>query len=177
MARTDMSKMLDPMALWRDALAQWEGGADSAATKQMASEEFAQALHAMASVSTGIQQALGKANGALLQELNLPSRNDITEISARLQRIEDALEQLTQRLGGAVPVPAAAAEPRQMPPRTRKPPGVASATTPMRPEPVEALRPTRPGRAKARRADAVAAKARPTRSNQPARKRATTKKA
>ncbi|RYF70704.1 MAG: hypothetical protein EOO22_13850, partial [Comamonadaceae bacterium] len=69
MAKTDVSKMLDPMALWRDALTQWEGGANSAATKQMGSEEFTQALHAMASVSTGIQQALGKANGALLKEL------------------------------------------------------------------------------------------------------------
>lgn len=126
MAKTDTSKMLDPMALWRDALTQWEGGANSAATRQMGSEEFAQALHAMAGVSTGIQQALGKANGALLKELNLPSRNDLIEIGARLQRIEDAIEQLTQRLGGVAPA-AASGEPKQMPPRTRKPPGAAPA--------------------------------------------------
>ena len=124
MAKTDMSKMLDPMALWRDALTQWEGGAHSAATQQMGSEEFAQALHAMASVSTGIQQALGNANGAVLKELNLPSRNDLIDIGARLQRIEDAIEQLTQRLGSVAPAPAAS-EPRPMPPRTRKPPSAA----------------------------------------------------
>lgn len=126
MAKTDTSKMLDPMALWRDALTQWEGGANSAATRQMGSEEFAQALHAMAGVSTGIQQALGKANGALLKELNLPSREDLIEIGVRLQRIEDAIEQLTQRLGGVAPAPTSS-EPRQMPPRTRKPPGTATA--------------------------------------------------
>ena len=129
MAKTDVSKMLDPMALWRDALTQWEGGANSAATRQMGSEEFAQALHAMASVSTGIQQALGKANGAVLKELNLPSRNDLIEIGARLQRIEDAIEQLTQRLGGVAPSPTPS-ESRTMPPRTRKPPGAVAAAPP-----------------------------------------------
>lgn len=128
MAKTGISKMLDPMDLWRDALTQWEGGANATATKQMGSEEFAQALHAMAGVSTGIQQAVGQANGALLKELNLPSRNDLIDIGARLQRIEEAIEQLTQRLGGVAPAPAAA--PRTMPPRTRKPPSAASAAAP-----------------------------------------------
>ena len=124
MAKTGLSKMLDPMALWRDALTQWEGDANAAATKQMGSAEFAQALHTMAGLSTGLQQALGKANGALLRELNLPNRNDLIDIGARLQRIEDAIEQLTQRLGGVAPAPALS-EPQPMPPRTRKPPSAA----------------------------------------------------
>lgn len=45
----------------------------------------------------------GKANGALQKELNLPSRNDMIEIGVRLQRIEDAIEQLAKRLGGVAP--------------------------------------------------------------------------
>lgn len=120
MAKTGLP-LMDPLQMWRDALTQWEGGTNAEASRQMGSEEFAQALHAMAGVSTGIQQALGKANGALLKELNLPSREDLIDIGARLQRIEDAIEQLTQRLGGVAPAPASAAEPKQMPPRTRKP--------------------------------------------------------
>lgn len=111
--------LMDPLQMWRDALTQWEGGANAAATKQMGSEEFAQALHALTTVSTGIQQALGKANGALLKELNLPSRNDLVEIGTRLQRIEEAIEQLTRQIGAVAPAPAAA--PKAMPPRTRKP--------------------------------------------------------
>jgi hypothetical protein len=124
MAKTDLSKLLDPLELWRDALSQWEGSANSAANKGMGSEEFAQGLHAAAGVTTGLQQALAKANGALLKELNLPSRNDLIEIGVRLQRIEDAIEQLSQRLGSVAPAPAAS-EPRPMPPRTRKPPSAA----------------------------------------------------
>lgn len=125
MAKTGLS-MLDPLELWRDALNKWEGDANSAASKQMGSEDFVRALHAMATVSTGIQQALGKANGALLKELNLPSRADLIEIGARLQRIEEALEQLTRQIGGVAPKAQAPA----MPPRTRKPP-VAAAAAPI----------------------------------------------
>lgn len=143
MAKPENSNMLDPMALWRDALTQWEGGANSAATKQMGSEEFAQALHAMAGVSTGIQQALGKANGALLKELNLPSRNDLIDIGARLQRIEDAIEQLTLRLGVAAPAPLST-EPQPMPPRTRRPPSaVAAPVAPPSPPPARVKQPAR----------------------------------
>jgi hypothetical protein len=124
MAKTGLSKMLDPMDLWRDALTQWEGGANSAATKHMGSEEFAQALHAMAGMSTGVQKALGRANGALLKELNLPNRNDLIDIGERLQRIEDAIEQLTRQISGVTPAPKAGAP--AMPPRTRKPPSATS---------------------------------------------------
>lgn len=141
MAKTELTKLLDPMALWRDALTQWEGGANTAASRQMGSEEFTQALHAITSVSTGIQQALGKANGALLKELNLPSRKDLIEIGERLQRIEDAIEQLNQRLGGVVPAPAAAIETKAMPPRTRKPPSAAAPAVPVAAAPAE--KPTR----------------------------------
>ena len=118
MAKTGVP-MMDPLQMWRDALTQWEGGANAAASRQMGSEEFAQALHALTSVSTGIQQALGQANGALLKELNLPSRNDLADIGARLQRIEDALEQLTRQV--AAVAPPVAAVPKAMPPRSRKP--------------------------------------------------------
>ncbi|RZL64132.1 MAG: hypothetical protein EOP81_10225 [Variovorax sp.] len=146
MAKTELSKLLDPMALWRDALTQWEGGANTAATKQMGSEEFAQALHAVASVSTGIQQALGQANGALLKELNLPSRSDLIDIGARLQRIEDAIGQINQRLGGLAPAPAGA-NPKQMPPRTRKPPSTVAAAA-AAPAPVAAAPATKPARSR-----------------------------
>ena len=146
MAKTELTKLLDPMGLWRDALTQWEGSANSAATQQMGKEEFAQALHTMASVSTGIQQALGKANGALLKELNLPSRNDMIEIGVRLQRIEDAIEQLAQRLGGVAPAPAAA-ELKVMPPRTRKPPSAVAASV-AAPAPLIAAPATKPTRGK-----------------------------
>ncbi|PSL86085.1 hypothetical protein C7T35_03565 [Variovorax sp. WS11] len=112
--------MLDPLQFWRDALSNWEGSANSLANKEMSSEESVRAMQAVMSVAMALQQALGKANGVLLKELNLPSRSDIVEIGARLQRIEEMLEQLSHRLGDpavSAPGPARGA----MPPRTRKP--------------------------------------------------------
>ncbi|HYP70279.1 MAG TPA: hypothetical protein VEP93_05300 [Variovorax sp.] len=112
--------MLDPLQVWRDALSKWEGSANSLANKEMGSEESVRAMQAMMSVVMGLQQTLGKANGVLLKELNLPSRNDIVEIGTRLQRIEDMLEQLSRQMGNPV-ASAPGSAPATMPPRTRKP--------------------------------------------------------
>lgn len=131
MAKTVFTKLLDPMDLWRDALAQWEGGANAAANKQMGSQEFTQVLHAMTGLASGLQQAAGKANGAVLKELNLPNRNDLIAIGERLERIEEAIEQLARQIGAVAPAPKAAHAPA-MPPRTRKPPS-ATAPTPAAP--------------------------------------------
>ena len=153
---------LDPLNLWRDALSKWEGGANQLANKQMGSEDFARAMNGLLSLSMGLQQALGQANGALLKELNLPSRNDMIEMGARLQRIEDAIEQLNQRLGGVVPAPAAT-ETKSMPPRTRKPPSAVAAVAPT-PAPVAAAPAAKPTRGKQT--------AQPAKPAQPARKSA-----
>lgn len=112
--------LLDPWALWRDALAQWEGRTNAVANEQMGSEEFTRAMHFALNVSQGMQQTFAKAVGKALKNLNLPSRAEVVEIDARLQRIEETLEALVQQLqatGRQDAVPTAPA----MPPRTRKP--------------------------------------------------------
>lgn len=111
--------MLDPLNLWRDALGQWENRTNQVANQEMKSEDFARATNALLGMSLGLQQALGKANTALLKELNLPSRGELLELGERLQRIEDQLGQIARLLGAQGPAagPAAVA----MPPRTRRP--------------------------------------------------------
>ena len=111
--------MLDPLNLWRDALGQWENRTNQVANQEMKSEDFARATNALLGMSLGLQQALGKANTALLKELNLPSRGELLEIGERLQRIEDQLGQVVRLLGAQSP--AAGPAPGAMPPRTRKP--------------------------------------------------------
>lgn len=118
MATSGLS-MLDPLNLWRDALGQWENRTNQVANQEMKSEDFARATNALLGMSLGLQQALGKANTALLKELNLPSRGELLELGERLQRIEDQLGQIARLLGaqGA----AASQGPAAMPPRTRRP--------------------------------------------------------
>lgn len=127
MATSGLS-MLDPLNLWRDALGQWENRTNQVANQEMKSEDFARATNALLGMSLGLQQALGKANTALLKELNLPSRGELLELGERLQRIEDQLGQIARLLGAQGPAgsPAAAA----MPPRTRRPAPPAAAVPP-----------------------------------------------
>jgi hypothetical protein len=137
--------LLDPLALWRDALTQWEGRTNSLANEQMGSEEFTRAMHLATNLSQGMQQTFGKVVGRTLKNLNLPSRTELVEIDHRLQRIEETLAALVQQLqtaehGSAPPVVA-------MPPRTRKPAAPASA-----PPAVEAPRPIAAKKAPTRRA-------------------------
>jgi hypothetical protein len=68
----------------------------------------------LSTVSGGLQHAFEKAISAYLAKVNLPSRKDVSELAAALQRIEDKLDRL---------LPASAAMPAlPRPARTRRPP-------------------------------------------------------
>ncbi|MBS0425952.1 MAG: hypothetical protein JSR41_01545 [Proteobacteria bacterium] len=134
--------MLDPLNLWRDALGQWENRTNQVANQEMKSEDFARATNALLGMSLGLQQALGKANTALLKELNLPSRGELLELGERLQRIEDQLGQIARLLGAQHP--AASPAPSAMPPRTRRPAPPSAAAPPA--APLEAAAPPAPAR-------------------------------
>ncbi|WP_213956129.1 MULTISPECIES: hypothetical protein [unclassified Variovorax] len=122
MAKSGLS-ILDPLEMWRDALAQWEGTANKVAGKQLKTEEFSKVLHTVSGATLGMQQALAKANKSMLKEMNLASRDDLTEIGERLHRIEDMLEFLCRQVSGKAP----SSMPAPMPPRTRVPPTPADA--------------------------------------------------
>jgi hypothetical protein len=84
----------------------------------MESQEVMRSLHQFRSVSLGMEQAFEKAIGNYLSKVNLPSRKDIADLAATLQRIEDKLDRV-------LPAPADVPPPR--PPRTRRPPTQSSA--------------------------------------------------
>jgi uncharacterized membrane protein YccC len=104
----------DPLQMWREALTKLEGNVNSLVTGSMDSQELVRSVHQLSTVSLGLQQAFEKAIGSYLAKLNLPSRRDVGELAAALQRIEDKLDQL---------LPASAAAPAlPRPARTRRPP-------------------------------------------------------
>jgi hypothetical protein len=112
----------DPFQMWRDALTKLEGNVNSLVTGGLDSQELMRSVHQLSTVSLGMQQAFEKAIGSYLARVNLPSRKDVGELAAAVQRVEDKLDRL---LTGSTTPPTL---PR--PARTRRPPPLAP------PEPV-----------------------------------------
>jgi uncharacterized membrane protein YccC len=104
----------DPLQMWREALTKLESDVNSLVTGSMDSQEVMRTVHQLSTVSGGLQHAFEKAISAYLAKVNLPSRKDVSELAAALQRIEDKLDRL---------LPASAAMPAlPRPARTRRPP-------------------------------------------------------
>lgn len=121
---------LDPLAMWRDWVAnserQWNGFLNNA----MATDEFSQTMGRMMDVYLNVQKQMNEVMGRYLQTINVPTRNDVMAIGERLSEIEDRLVRMEDAIRAgfasspaAAPLAAAngsaAATPR--PPRTKKP--------------------------------------------------------
>ena len=119
------SPIPDPFQLWREAVAKIEGNVNTLVTGSMESKELMGSLHQLSAVTLGMQQAFEKAIGSYLGKVNLPSRKDVLELAAALQRVEDKLDRLLPANAGAAP----AAAPR--PARTRRPPDASDAVAPV----------------------------------------------
>jgi hypothetical protein len=127
----------DPMAIWRDLVAQWEKGTNEFASQAMTSDPFRQGMHGGMNASLQAQKAVGELMARFLTLLNLPTRNDIQALGDQLQRIDDHLGQIARLLesggkpaaarGTAVAAAAETARPRRtkQPPRPPEPPAAA----------------------------------------------------
>lgn len=107
------SLLPDPLHLCREALNRLESGINDYAAQKMDSATFSQALSRYTQVSLGVQFTLEKSLACVLERLDLPSRREVGELAAAVQRVEDKLDLLL--CDAAKPVLA----PR--PPRTRRP--------------------------------------------------------
>ena len=108
---------VDPTAMMRSALDQWEKLANEYGAQFLERPETTKALQSMTSGYLQMQKAIQDAMGKALAAANLPSRTDIEALSARLGAIEASLARIE---AGKSAAPMSASLPR--PPRTRKPP-------------------------------------------------------
>jgi hypothetical protein len=104
-------QLLDPLAMWRDAIDRLEGGINNTATRNMESEQFAQALSLLLRASLGTHHLFDKQLAKVYERAGLPSRSEVQELAASLRRIEDKLDLL-------LPPPA----PVHRPARTKRAP-------------------------------------------------------
>lgn len=119
---------LDPLAMWRDWVAnserQWNGFLNNA----MSTDEFSQSMGRMMDVYLNVQKQMNEVMGRFLQTVNLPTRDDILAVGERLSQIEDRLGRIEDTVQNAAAVnavgtPLAAsngASTVARPPRTKK---------------------------------------------------------
>lgn len=119
------SSPLDPMAMWRDLVAQWEKGSNEFANQAMASDPFRQSVHGGMNASLQAQKGIGELMARFLTLLNLPTRDNIQSLGEQLQHIDDHLGRIVRLLeagGGAATSKAVATSGIAKPARTRQPP-------------------------------------------------------
>jgi hypothetical protein len=112
---------LDPFALWRQMLSQWETGTNEFVNKASESDAYSEGMHRLMGTSLAAKKMSDEFAARVLVALNLPSRADVEALGERLQSIEDRLIEVTRALemvtGASVSRPTLDA-----PRRTRKPP-------------------------------------------------------
>ncbi|MEP6785911.1 MAG: hypothetical protein ABI898_09235 [Sphingomonadales bacterium] len=116
---TPPNPLADPMAMFRDAVNQWEKLSNEYGSKFLARPEAAQAMHGVTTAGLQIQNAVQDAMAKVLSAANMPSKAEVESIGQRLSAIEVALVRIEARLGGGDHTAPNPATPK--PTRGRKP--------------------------------------------------------
>lgn len=121
---------IDPLALWRDWVANSERQWNAFLNNAMATDEFSQTMGRMMDVYLNVQKQMNEVMGRYLQLINVPTRNDVIAIGERLSQIEDRLVAIEDAVSavrrGTSPADTAGiatngTAPAPRPPRTKKP--------------------------------------------------------
>jgi len=106
----------DPMAMFRDAVAQWEKMTNEFGGQLLGRPETAQAMHGATSLALKAQQGAQDAMAKLLAAANMPSKADIEALATRIGAIEASLVRIEAALAVTRDT-----SPRPAPKRTRTP--------------------------------------------------------
>ena len=113
-----MTNPIDPMAMMRDAVTQWEKMANDFGGQFMNRPETAQAMHNATGMALKAQQGAHEAMAKLLSAANMPSKADVEALAVRMAAIEGSLARIESALAAG---PSTAASPAPKPKRTRTP--------------------------------------------------------
>lgn len=116
-----MSKT-DPGAFFREMLGQWEGIANQFGAEMMKSGEFARTMHGATTAGLKAKEAAKEAMSRALEAANMPSREDMIDMTARMRGIEARLDRIETLLAKIAGQEASAGSARPKPKRTKKPP-------------------------------------------------------
>jgi hypothetical protein len=85
---------IDPMAMFRDAVTQWEKMANDFGGQFMGRPETAQAMHQATGLALKAQQGAHEAMAKLLSAANMPSKADVEALGTRMAAIEASLARI-----------------------------------------------------------------------------------
>lgn len=125
-----MTAPKDPAALWRDMIGQWEQMANAFGGSAMRSEGFAQAMGGATGAAAQGQQATHEVMTRWLAAMNMPSRAEFADLSARLARIEEAVVRIEAAVSVDAPGRPAPGRPRPRRTRVAPPPAAPKAPKP-----------------------------------------------
>ena len=119
---------MNPVRLWREWFVKSEKAWSQAMTDVMGDERFSKGMGRYMQEALHTHRMFSESMAQYLANLNLPSRQDILDLSDRMGQVEDALasvqvelRELRTRLAqGVTALPATSAE-RPKPARTKRP--------------------------------------------------------
>ena len=110
----------NPMAQSFSAMVtEWERNFDAFANQVMGTEAYSQAMNEMQKAQLTYQKNMTEAMAQHLSNLNMPSREDLLQLSEAVRQLDRRLERIEDKLFLNDEPPAAA---KKKPARTRKPP-------------------------------------------------------
>lgn len=120
---------LNPVRLWREWFVKSEKAWSQAMTDVMGDERFSKGMGRYMQEALHTHRMFSESMAQYLANLNLPSRQDILDLSDRMGQVEDALaavqvelrELRTRIAQGVTAVPVQSSE-RAKPTRTKRPP-------------------------------------------------------
>ena len=111
----------DPFAAWREWVTQSEHQMNKVFNDMMGTDQFARASGGWLEAMTMFQQTMNEGAQRYFQAVNLPTRNDLTELAERLTAVEERLLRIEGLLAEAIGRKGDA-KPAPRPARTRRPP-------------------------------------------------------
>lgn len=115
-----MTQNTDPAAFFREMLGQWENVANEFGSGLLKSGEFARTVNNATAASAKARAVGGEVMTRALAAANMPSRDEIVSLSARMQAIEESLARIEAMLSGLAGAPAKPE--KHKPKRTKTPP-------------------------------------------------------
>ena len=112
------SMATDPGAFFRTMLGEWEKLANGVGGDVLKTDEWSRVMNGAQTAQMEAQAAMKGMADRALAAANMPSRTEFADLSARIGRIEAALERIEGHLTGTPPT----APQRPKPTRGRKPP-------------------------------------------------------
>ncbi len=116
-------KSVDPSVQFQEWVTQWERAVDEFSNRVMGTDEFSKSMNQMQSLQIEFQKQFGELMGRQLASFNMPSRDDIIELSEDIRSLDRRMAHVERHLEKLVAGAKQGSSGRPKgPARTKKPP-------------------------------------------------------